>query len=364
MRYLWRKKDREIIALLRTWYNSPRFQATPDEDERSRQRIMAVVNATKPEQVEPVSLYTRVRILAKLFIPENVWRFALQPALVMVLVLGVGTGGWITSVQAASNSLPGDALYSIKLASERTQVALASLSSDDRAVTGLHVAFAKRRLDEVKQVVKKPNSKKKAARATTAMQGFKKEMTNLHDSLKQAEALQPDTAAELAKVMQARGAEFSATISETHKAVVADNPVIAEELKTAEQLVNQTTLTALGVLVAKHAAGDPLVREKDVAGAVGDQLEKARTEVNVFVEKEGVDRAAKKQVAQVVREAEQLILERSFDGALERVRAIQEIAKVGEPQGASGEAGETPSFTDAITRVLKNVTSTIIGESK
>lgn len=362
---LWlRRGDKQIIQAFNAWYNSPRFSPTPESMERVRQRVMARVYATRPEQVEPVSFYTKARILAKLFIPENLWRFALQPALVMVLVLGVGTGGWITSVQAASNSLPGDALYSIKLASERTQVALASLSSDDRAVTGLHVAFAKRRLDEVNRVVKKPNSKKKAARAATAMQGFKKEMTNLHDSLKQAQTLQPDTAAELAKVMQARGAEFSATISETHKAIAADNPVIAEELKTAEQLVNQTTLTALGVLVAKHAAGDPLVREKDVAGAVGDQLEKARTEVNVFVEKEGVDRATKKQVAQVVREAEQLIAERSFDGALERVKAIQEIAKVGEPQGAGGEAGETPSFTDAITRVLKNVTSTIIGESK
>lgn len=323
---------------------------------------MVYVYSTQTKQADPVPLFFRIRTFAKMFIPQPVWKYALQPALVMVLVLGVGTGGWITSVQAASNSLPGDALYHIKLASERTQVALASLSSDDRAVTGLHVAFAKRRLDEVNQVMKKPNGKKKAARATTAVQGFKKEITNLQDSLKNVQASQPDAATELAKVMQARGAEFSATISETHKAVAVDNPVIAQELKKAGQLVDQTTLTALGVLVAKHAAGDPLVREKDMVGAVGDQLEKARIDVNVFVEKEGVDRATKKQMAQVVREAEQFIEQRSFDGALERVKAIQEITKVaGEPQEAGTPA---PSFADTITRVLKNVTSTIIGERK
>lgn len=361
MLYLWRKKDREIIALLRAWYNSPQFQATPEEDERSRQRVMAVVYATKPIQAEPVSFYTKVRILAKLFIPQNVWRFALQPALVMVLVLGVGTGGWITSVQAASNSLPGDALYSIKIASEKTQVAFASFSQDERVVTGLHMAFAKRRLDEMKQVVNKPNGKKKAANASTAVKGFKKEMTRLHDSLK---SVQPETAAEMAKTVQARSSEFATAIFETHNAIVEESPAVANELKEAGRLMERTNYIALGVLVKQHAAGDPLVREKYVAGAVGDQLEKARTEVNEFVKKDGVDRAAKKQVAEVVREAEQLIAERAFDGALERVKAIQEIAKVGEPQGAGADAPQDISFSEAITRVLKNVTSTIIGESR
>ncbi len=337
---------------------------SPERERAIRERVMSVVyREARQQETMPVSFYIRVRTLAKLFIPQNVWRFALQPAFVMVLVLGVGTSGWITSVQAASNSLPGDVLYPIKIASERTQVALASLSEDGRAVTGLRVAFAKRRLDEVKRVVRTPDSKKKAARAATAMQGFKKEITSLHDSLKQVQASQTETATELAKAMQARNAEFTAAISEAHKAAAVEDPLIAHELKTAEQLVDQTTLTALGVLVQKHAAGDPLVREKDVAGAVGDQLEKARAEVNVFVEKEGVGRDAKKKVAQVVREAEQLIEQRSFDGALERVRAIQEIAKAGDGP-AAGQTQEPVSFTEAITRVLKNVTSTIIGESR
>lgn len=351
MPLLWRKKDREIIALLRAWYHQPRFQSTPEEDERIRQRVFAVVNATRPEQVEPVSFYTKVRILAKLFIPRDVWRFALQPALVMVLVLGLGTGGWITSVQAASTSLPGDMLYSIKIASEQTQVALASLSQDERVVTGLHMAFAKRRLDEMKQVVRKPDGKKKAANASTAVRGFKKEMTSLNDSLK---SVQPETAAEMAKTVQARSAEFATAISETHNAIAEESPVVAQELKEIGRLMEQTNYIALGVLVKQHAAGDPLAREKDVAAAVGEQLDKARADMKVFVDGGGVDRASQKKVAQVVREAEQMIETRAFDGALERVKAIQEIATVEAPL----------SLPEAITRVLKSVTSTIIGERK
>ncbi|MEK7532790.1 MAG: hypothetical protein AAB579_04315, partial [Patescibacteria group bacterium] len=104
----------------------------------------------------------------------------------------------------------------------------------------------------------------------------------------------------------------------------------------------------------QHAAGDPLARDKDVASAVGEQLDKARAEMKTFVDGGGVDRASQKKVAQVVSEAEQMIETRAFDGALERVKAIQEIATVEAPL----------SLPEAITRVLKSVTSTIIGERK
>ena len=345
------KFDKQLRQALRTWYNDPRFLPSPEAMEQNRQMVMAYVRQTKAEQAEPVSLYFRAQTLAKLFIPRDVWRFALQPALVMVLVLGLGTGGWITSVQAASKSLPGDALYSIKIASEQTQVALANLSQDERVVTGLHMAFAKRRLDEMKQVVRKPDGKKKAANASTAVRGFKKEMTRLHDSLK---SVQPETAAEMAKTVQARSSEFATAISETHNAIVEESPVVAQELKEIGRLMEQTNYVALGVLVKQHAAGDPLAREKDVAAAVGEQLDKARADMKAFVEGGSVDRASQKKVAQVVSEAEQMIETRAFDGALERVKAIQEIATVEAPL----------SLPEAITRVLKSVTSTIIGERK
>lgn len=346
-----RYSERQIKQSLQALRDS--VSTISSERERAiRERVMSVVyREAREREIVPVSLYIHVRTLAKLFIPQNVWRFALQPALVMVLVLGLGTGGWITSVQAASNSLPGDALYSIKIVSEKTQVALANLSQDERVVTGLHMAFAKRRLDEMKQVVSKPNGKKKAANASTAVQGFKKEMASLHDSLK---SVQPATAAEMAKTVQARSSEFATAISETHNAIAEESPAVANELKEAGRLMEQTNYIALGLLVKQHAAGDPLVREKDVATAVGEQLDKARADMKVFVDGGSVDRASQKKVAQVVSEAEQMIETRAFDGALERVKAIQEIATVEAPL----------SLPEAITRVLKSVTSTIIGERK
>lgn len=61
-------------------------------------------------------------------------------AAIFVFVLG----GWLTSVNAASSSVPGDTLYGLKLVTERARLQLASL--EDRAV--LHTEFAQRRLAE------------------------------------------------------------------------------------------------------------------------------------------------------------------------------------------------------------------------
>jgi len=319
---------------------------------------MTQVYQTRAASVETVPLYIRARILAKLFIPESVWRFALQPALVVVLVLGVGTGGWITSVQAASKSLPGDALYSIKIAGEKTQVAFASLSHDERAVTGLRMVFASRRLDEVKKVSGVKNQKEKEARASVAVRGFKEQITSLNTSFKDLKTTQPESLVQVAKTVGEKSGSFVDALSQAKAGV--GSPIVELQLQEATQLVQQTSDAAVAVVVANHASGNTDVSTKEVAAMVGDQLTRARDTVAELVKQEGVGNAARRQVAQVVRDAEQLIEKQEFDGALTRVRVIQGIADTVAP--ASGEG--VPSFAATITRVILNVTSTIIGEKQ
>ena len=352
------KFDKQLKQVLRTWWNDPRFLPSPEAMERNRQKVMAYVYQTKAERVEPVSLYFRAQTLAKLFIPRDVWRFALQPMLVFVLVLGVGAGGWITSVQAASKSLPGDMLYSIKIASEKTQVALASLSQDERVVTGLRVAFATRRLDEVKKVSQVKNQEEKESRTREAVRGFKDQMTTLNTSLTTLKNEQPESLAHLAKTVGEKSGEFADALSKTH--AVDDSPIMKHELEEAERLVQKTSDAAVAVAVEQHASGDPDVSAKDVAEMMGNQLTRARDTVDVLVKQEGVGNVARRQVAQVVRDAEQLIEKQEFDGALTRVRAIQEIAGTVAPDLNEN----APSFAETITRVIENVTSTIIGEKQ
>lgn len=80
-----------------------------------------------------------------------VWTFmnsVLRPIGASFAVLIIVAGGWFTTVRAATSSIPGDALYGLKLVAERAQLAVASL--DERAV--LHTEFAERRLREVAEM--------------------------------------------------------------------------------------------------------------------------------------------------------------------------------------------------------------------
>ncbi len=78
------------------------------------------------------------------FFRWSVFNFISTPIATSAFVFVFILGGWISTVNAASNSLPGDTLYTIKRVAEQAQLRLASL--EDRAV--LHTEFASRRLEE------------------------------------------------------------------------------------------------------------------------------------------------------------------------------------------------------------------------
>lgn len=72
-------------------------------------------------------------------------RWAAVAACVVVVILGAGTG----VVAASSNSLPGDTLYSVKLAAEEVQMAF---TFSDTAEAELLAEFASRRVDELARI--------------------------------------------------------------------------------------------------------------------------------------------------------------------------------------------------------------------
>ena len=91
----------------------------------------------------------------------------------LVLLLG----GWMTTVNAATNSVPGDSLYGLKLITEQVQLRLASL--EQRAV--LHTEFAERRLQEV--VTLQQSSSVNEDNVRVAFDGFTREVSSANSDL-------------------------------------------------------------------------------------------------------------------------------------------------------------------------------------
>ena len=92
---------------------------------------------------------------------KNLFLAVYKPLGSIILIFGILFGTWIASVGATRNSQPGDFLYGFKLTTERMQV---NLTMNDEKRTNLEIAFAERRLDEIKKTVSKAtteNSQKK-----------------------------------------------------------------------------------------------------------------------------------------------------------------------------------------------------------
>lgn len=73
--------------------------------------------------------------------------FFAKPAVAMTSIVLIAFGS-ITTVNASTNSLPGDPLYGLKVATERAQLQLAN---NERRAT-LHTEFAERRLQELLEI--------------------------------------------------------------------------------------------------------------------------------------------------------------------------------------------------------------------
>lgn len=95
----------------------------------------------------------------------------LQPAVVMLLVLGVFMGSSLTVV-AAFNSRPGDTLYRAKIALEKTQVAI---SSSERKPE-LQASLVKKRVEEIQGIVAREDIQPEQRKQTisVAVNEFKK----------------------------------------------------------------------------------------------------------------------------------------------------------------------------------------------
>ncbi len=77
-------------------------------------------------------------------------------AAALVLVIGLGTG----TVQASSNSLPGDTLYSVKQAIENVRL---NLAFSDSAKARLHVRLAEKRVEEMNRLILKGDTRNVAS---------------------------------------------------------------------------------------------------------------------------------------------------------------------------------------------------------
>ena len=176
------------------------------------------------------------------------FRSILQPVTAMGVVFALGFS-WVGSVFASMNSVPGDALYSLKIASEHAQLSFAG-SDDSRA--RLHVEFANRRAEEVSQLLE---NKSDQSQVKVAMGNLKTELQSVSDHLSNAQ--DKEGALALAKLVDRKVGNLEATIDSNLEGATDSVKQEAAEVKDVVKVASVQALT----MIAKEDGSKPSVTE-------------------------------------------------------------------------------------------------------
>jgi hypothetical protein len=207
---------------------------------KSREKLFSQIRNSIGQTPEPVSFVFSFQSFLKFFVPPQAYH-VMKVASVFVFAIGITVGGWIGGVSASHNCLPGDFCYNVKLAAEKTQVAMASVTGDKNKEVTLHMEFASRRLDEVNKVTSEYK--------VEALQALKKSLESVGTTLQAVNEKDPGQAAEFAKDISKKTSDIVRSLNSTG-GELATSPDTAKEIVDTTKVVNDTGIQALVIAIA------------------------------------------------------------------------------------------------------------------
>ncbi|MEK7211597.1 MAG: DUF5667 domain-containing protein [Patescibacteria group bacterium] len=260
--------DKELLRKIQL-LKSLRVGGEPSRDFVARNREILMMQAqnsidAKKRPAATVNLRDLRQFVSSL-IPVNLNRFILRPALVVFLAFGVITSGWIASVSASLNSLPGDTLYSLKIATEKAQLVFVSGDNEAR----LQVELAGRRMEEVSKISENqmPNKEQLIGMAVA---NFNEQMGSVKESFEEIKITESAVkVTEVAKIIDRKSAEYREALvkTETHL-----SPAAQTQVNEAKQLVDDAGISAVAAIVQNHLDDKTISTEQEVAQKVQEKL--------------------------------------------------------------------------------------------
>jgi hypothetical protein len=218
--------------------------------EKGRERLMRNLGAEEDKKVISYGVGDYVQYMSWK-ISKTIFRPLAMGLAIFVLVFG----GSSLTVNASIDSLPGDVLYPVKLASERVQLTFTS-SKLERAK--LHTDFASRRVSEAVNIqASNASEEDKEEQMQDVVFAFTEELEKAQAELTDLQESNPEEAAELALIIDKKTDEYMATVepsdsteekeSNTEEAVeegVLEETLIIDDIAiVAEEAANQAVET-------------------------------------------------------------------------------------------------------------------------
>ncbi len=241
-----------IAAQLRAVKKQPKAGGfSVAEHTAAKRSLMLAIGAdiSQPSVAPAVNLKTR-------YILWLSHSFVSRPIAIGVAGVVLAVSGLMTTVNAAQQSIPGDALYTVKLINERAQLQLASL--DRKAV--LHTEFAEKRLNEVTQLQSDTSGRDSNLVAQT-IDAYTQEVASANQNLRELQASGNSiTVATASAVQQNLVALDSAMTNTVGPATSAEESVAVSSAQSTTQVAQDDSVN-VAVQAHQDVASEQSTRE-------------------------------------------------------------------------------------------------------
>lgn len=237
-------------------------RVTPDDAwvKKTRETLLMQVRNSLP--VEKTSSFSQIRLFVNHFVPAGVTHFFRGPLVATLSILAIIFGGSAASVSAAEQSLPGDFLYNLKLATEQARLALTS-AKDEKLK--LKLEFTSRRGDELKNVAKQTGSKKQD-RVVKAAEILKRDLKTVKEQLEDVnKGSTSEKVVEVARLVDQKTNEIVQTLQMTKAEIPVETK---EKITEAQAAAADTGVKAIEVLIEKNTESVGNLHEGELAEAM------------------------------------------------------------------------------------------------
>lgn len=228
----------------------------------TREELLIHVKSSLP--TEPIRATRKVSYFFRHFVPPQFGQLLRGPVMASIAIFIAALGGSVASVSAAERSLPGDFLYSLKLATEQARLALTTTKEDKLK---LKIEFTGRRGDELKSVAQ-IDAPEKPVRVAQAAEILKRDLDTVKQQLEDVKTdSSPQKIVEVAKLVDEATGQIVQRLQESKSDIPAESK---GKITEAQAAAADTGVKALEVLVQTHQESGDDISEIWIVQAIQD----------------------------------------------------------------------------------------------
>lgn len=258
-------------------HNHSSFTPRADFVSNTKSQLLREIAIDQASQASKLSPFLRTQSWFHVFLPKRV-QMAFRPVMTVMLVLGVSVAGFGLSASASNSSLPGDILYGVKRAAEKTESAFVSVVGTNADKTEVLAKHAKERANETKQLIAQNKTDKVAKSVTSLKEAVAEVSKHANDVVNDDVGSTVLTITQVAAVQK----DIANTLSEAIDSVAgSDNATyVMAQVTDAVQSVVKESVSVAEAVVEKQKNGTLVgVDSQSVSDGVKNTLDTAVTSI-------------------------------------------------------------------------------------